>query len=71
MTQTIHILVEVLPELVQLVVYYQEMTPYAPVSQIVFLSIICLSDYSDISSNVTDILVKMLNPTKGSLHSHI
>ena len=56
---------EVLPELVQLVVYYQEKTPYAPVSQIVFLSIICFSDYSDISNNVSIILVKMHNPTRG------
>ena len=65
MTQAIHILVEVLPELVQLVVYYQEKTPYAPVSQIAFFSIICFSDYSDISSNVSDILVIMHNHTRG------
>ena len=43
-TQAIHILVEVLQERVQLVVYYQEKTQYAPVSQIVFLLIICLTD---------------------------
>ena len=56
---------EVLPEPAQLVVYYQEKNPYAPVSQIAFFSIICFTDYSDISSNVSIILVKMHNPTRG------
>ena len=56
---------EVLQERVHLAVYYQEKTPYAPVSQIPFFSIICFSDYSDISNNVSIILVKMHNPTRG------
>ena len=55
----------------QLVVYYLEKTPYAPVFQIAFFPIICLGDYSDISNNVSDIQVKCTIPQEASLLSHI